>query len=142
MTARTTVVAVAAAAALFVAAARPVSAHHSFSAEFDSNKCGEFTGTLVSVDWQNPHAYFFIERKTASGATEKLTFQTSSLANMIRGGTPRGYFMQNMGKTVVARGCASYAGTDNRFAASWIRLPDGPIHRVGQDVEGTFGSNN
>jgi hypothetical protein len=124
------------------AGAARASAHHSFAAEFDENKCAEHTGTLTGVDWQNPHAYFFIETKNASGVATKLTFQTSSLANMIRGGTPRGYFVENMGKTVIVRGCASSNGTDNRFAASWIRLPNEPLHRVGQDIEGIFGSNN
>jgi hypothetical protein len=124
------------------AGAGRASAHHSFSVEFDEKNCGEFTGTLLGVEWQNPHASFFIDSKNAKGEPAKLTFQTSSLANMIRGGTPRGYFIQNMGKTVIVRGCASLNGTDNRYAASWVRVPNEPIHRVGQDVEGIFGSNN
>jgi len=120
----------------------PALAHHSFGAEFDDKTCGEFTGTLLAVDWQNPHAYFFIDSTNHKGVPGKLTFQTSSLANMIRGGTPRGYFVQNMGKMVTVRGCASLNGTDNRYAAAWIRVEDGPLHRVGQDVEKIFGSNN
>lgn len=52
------------AACLFGAA--PASAHHSFVAEFDASNCGEFTGTLTDVDWENPRAYFFIERKDAN----------------------------------------------------------------------------
>ncbi|MBI3047558.1 MAG: hypothetical protein HYY76_04540 [Acidobacteria bacterium] len=125
-----------------LAASGPAAAHHSFASEFDEKNCGEFTGTLAGVDWQNPHAYFFIDSKNAKGEPAKLTFQTSSLANMIRGGTPRAYFMTNMGKAVTVRGCASLNGTDHRYAASWIRVEDGPLHRVGQDVEKIFGSNN
>jgi hypothetical protein len=123
------------------AAARPA-AHHSFSAEFDEKNCAELTGTLVGVDWQNPHPYFFVEGKNLKGQAAKLTFQTSSIANMTRGGTPRAYFMENMNKTVTVRACASLNGTDNRFAASWVRVGDGPLHRTGQDVERIFGSNN
>lgn len=129
-------------AALAFAAARPASAHHSFAAEFDDKKCSEITGTLTGVDWQNPHPYFFVESKNAGGAPAKLTFQTSSIANMTRGGTPRAYFIENMGKTVIVRACASLNGTDGRYAASWVRLPNEPLHRTGQDVEHIFGSNN
>ena len=125
------------------AAPRPASARHSFSAEFDENKCSELTGKLVGVDWQNPHPYFFVEGKNVKGETAKMTFQTSSIANMTRGGTPRAYFMENMGKTVIIRACASINGTDNRFAASWVKLPEETVpHRTGQDVERIFGSNN
>jgi hypothetical protein len=70
-------------------AAVPTAAHHSFSAEFDENNCGEYSGTLTSVDWQNPHAYFFIEAKNDGGGVDTLTFLTSSLANMRRGGGRR-----------------------------------------------------
>jgi hypothetical protein len=117
-------------------------AHHSFSAEFDEKNCAELTGTLVGVDWQNPHPYFFVEGKNLKGQVAKMTFQTSSIANMTRGGTPRAFFMENMQKAVTVRACASINGTDNRFAASWIRIGDGPLHRTGQDVERIFGSNN
>jgi hypothetical protein len=122
--------------------ARP-SAHHSFSAEFDEKNCAEVTGKLVGVDWQNPHPYFFVEGKNLKGQIAKMTFQTSSIANMTRGGTPRAFFMDNMNKDVTVRACASINGTDNRFAASWVRIgSDGPLHRTGQDVERIFGSNN
>jgi hypothetical protein len=130
------------AGAIAYAAPRPAFAHHSFSAEFDAKKCAEYTGTLVDVDWQNPHPYFFIEGKNQRGQVAKLTFQTSSIANMTRGGTPRAYFMKNMGKTVTVRACESLNGTDNRFAASWVRVGSEEIHRTGQDVEGIFGTNN
>lgn len=122
-------------------AERP-SAHHSFSAEFDEKNCAELSGTLVGVDWQNPHPYFFVEGKNNKGQAAKMTFQTSSIANMTRGGTPRAFFIENMGKAVTVRACASINGTDNRFAASWLKVGDGPLHRTGQDVERIFGSNN
>ena len=51
------------AACLFAAAA--ASAHHWFAAEFDGSNGGEFTGTLRGVDWENPPACFFIEKKDA-----------------------------------------------------------------------------
>lgn len=127
-------------ASLACAATRPVSAHHSFPAEFDATKCSDTIGTLTKVDWQNPHAYFFVEVKDANGQVREVAFQLSSIANLTRGGSPRKMFIDNFGQTVMARGCAAKNGNKNRFAASYIKLPNGEIHRVGQDVEGVFGT--
>jgi hypothetical protein len=117
-----------------------VFAHHSFPAEFDANKCADVTGTLTKVDWQNPHAYFFVNVKNASGEMEEATFQISSLSNLRRGGTSLQTFTDNIGKTLFVRGCASKNGTKNRYAASYMKLPNGEVHRLGQDVEGIFGT--
>src|SRR5260370_40951314 len=42
-------------------AAMPASAHHAFAAEFDKDKCADFSGTLTNIDWENPHAYFTMD---------------------------------------------------------------------------------
>jgi len=47
--------------------------------------------------------------------------------------------MKSVGKTVTVRGCPSKNGEPNRYAAPWIKLADGVVQRVGQDVEGNFG---
>jgi hypothetical protein len=38
-------------------AVAPAFAHHSVSAEFDTSKPIEFTGTVKKVEWTNPHIY-------------------------------------------------------------------------------------
>ena len=123
-----------------LAAAVPASAHHAFAVEFDAKNCSDVTGVLTKVNYENPHAYIFLDTKTESGETVESTFQLSSTSNLRRGGATPAVLNSNVGKEVVVRGCASRNGTDHRYAASFIKLADGTIQRLGQDVEGVFGT--
>ena len=120
--------------------ATPAVAHHSFAAEFDAQKCSDITGVLTKVAYENPHSYVWVDVKNAAGKVESSTFQLSSPSNLKRGGATYGVLNGNIGKEVLVRGCASRNGEANRYAASFIKLGDGTIQRVGQDVEGIFGT--
>jgi hypothetical protein len=52
---------------LLLLATSPVSAHHSFSAEFDAKQQVTLTGTVTKVEWMNPHTYFYVDVKEAEG---------------------------------------------------------------------------
>src|SRR5579863_1058982 len=121
-----------------LAAAVPVSSHHSFAAEFDANKCMDLTGTFTSFEWQNPHGYFHLDVKDPTGNVNTWTFETVSLSTLKRSGTQRKDFEDNVGKTVTVRACLAKNGVKNRAAAETIKLSDGQVHRIGQDVEGKF----
>jgi hypothetical protein len=56
-----------AAAAAAVLLAVTASAHHSISAEFDQNRPVTFTGTVVKIEWTNPHIYTHVAVKEPDG---------------------------------------------------------------------------
>src|SRR5262245_2208553 len=110
----------------------PISAHHSFAAEFDSTKCREFTGTLTKLDWQSPHPYFFLDVKNASGKVENWSFQTYAPITLRRNGTDRQLFVDNIGKEVWVRGCVAKNGKEHYAAAGTMKFSDGVLRQVGQ----------
>lgn len=121
-------------AAVMTALAPFVSAHghHSFAAEFDGNNCRDFTGVLTSLDWQNPHAYFYLDVKDESGASQSWSFQTYALITLKRAGTDRQVFVDNIGKEVWVRGCLAKNGREHYAAAGTMRFSDGELRQVGQ----------
>ena len=111
---------------LFVLAinALPLLAHHGFQAEYDGSKVLYITGTLTKFEWENPHAYFWIDAKDTSGKVTTWVFEGASPIAVKRTGTVRGDFTANVGKTVTVRGVPGRDGT-MKGAAETIKLSDG-----------------
>ena len=42
-------------------------AHHSFAAEYDTDKPVQITGTVTKVEWTNPHVHFYVGVKNNQG---------------------------------------------------------------------------
>jgi hypothetical protein len=124
-------VAAAIAAALHASPVHPA-AHHSFAAEFDGTKCQDYTGVLTKLDWQSPHAYFYLDIKDDKGKVENWSFQTYALITLRRNGTDRQLFMENMGKEIWVRGCPAKNGKERYAAAGLLKFPDGVLRQVGQ----------
>jgi hypothetical protein len=75
-----------AAALSLCVAASPVSAHHSFGL-FDMSKTAEIEGTVVKLEWSNPHCWLFIESGPSSDAAAvNYGFEMTSVGEMIRRG--------------------------------------------------------
>ncbi|HEY5568914.1 MAG TPA: DUF6152 family protein [Gammaproteobacteria bacterium] len=48
-----------------LAAVLPVSAHHSFPAQYDASKPVMLTGKVTKVEWTNPHIFIYIDVEDA-----------------------------------------------------------------------------
>ncbi|MEQ1946384.1 MAG: DUF6152 family protein [Bryobacteraceae bacterium] len=75
--------------ALGLSIAAPVSAHHSFAAEYDSKKPVTLSGTVTKMEWTNPHARFYVDVKDANGAVTNWELELGSPNGLMRLGWTR-----------------------------------------------------
>src|SRR5688500_16599103 len=86
---------VAGAALLVTAAAVPTVAHHSFAAEFDAKRPVKMKGTVVKMEWINPHSWVHIDVKKDDGKVERW---------MIEGGAPNALLRRGWNKKSLPEG--------------------------------------
>jgi hypothetical protein len=67
----------------------PSIAHHSFYAEFDADKPIKVTGAVTKLEWENPHAWFYVDVRDESGKTTNWGFELGSPNLLIRAGWAR-----------------------------------------------------
>jgi hypothetical protein len=70
-------------------AATPTLAHHAFSAVFDADKPVKMAGVVTKVEWQNPHAWFYIDVKDDTGKVTNWGMEMGSPNGLIRAGWTR-----------------------------------------------------
>ena len=90
-------------------AAASVSAHHSFTAEYDQSKPVTLRGTLTRVELTNPHGWIHIDVKDKSAKVVAWAIETGPTNAMIRAGIRRTDFV--VGSEIVVEGFLAKNGT-------------------------------
>jgi hypothetical protein len=105
-----------AAAGLITTTAR-VSAHHAFAAEFDATKPFKLRGTVVKMEWINPHTWIHLDVKTPNGKVERW---------MIEGGPPNALYRRGFTQKSLPNG--------SEILVEGFRAKDGSLKGNGRDL--------
>jgi Family of unknown function (DUF6152) len=82
----------------------PALAHHSFDAEYDANKVTTISGFVTKVDWQNPHAFVYVDVADQGGAVKSYRVEMGPPYALVRGGWKKDTV--KVGDKVTVEGCA------------------------------------
>jgi hypothetical protein len=98
-------------------------AHHSFSAEFDVAKPLELTGTVIEIEWTNPHAWVHLDVKDDTGGSQRWAVEMLGVNSLVRTGmNPRSV---KAGDALTVTGFGARNGTNTANASSVTRTATG-----------------
>ena len=109
-------------------AAVSVSAHHSFAAEYDADTPVTLSGTVVKIDWANPHIHFYLDVKGDSGTVTHWKLEGYPPNMLVRQGWARDTL--KVGDTITVSGWRARIDP-NLGAAREVTFADGRKLAVG-----------
>ena len=109
-------------AAVGFAAAMPAFGHHSEAAEFDQSNPVKLTGTIVKVEWLNPHVWFYVDVKDEKGNVTTWGFSAAPPGALMRRGITKDALV--IGAVVNVEGSRARDGSNNASGRS-VTFADG-----------------
>jgi hypothetical protein len=108
-------------AAMVASLAPALVAHHSVTAEFDTNNKVTFTGTVKKVDWGNPHIYVHVEVKEEGKPI---------LVYKVEGGAPNAMYRQGIRPETLSVGTVLTCTNCSRSKAATSMNVNGRLTRA------------
>jgi Family of unknown function (DUF6152) len=115
-----------------LAVTAPLSAHHSFAAEFDQKKVVMLNGTVTVMEWVNPHAMIHLAVKNEDGTVTEWMIEGNTPNSLLRAGLTRKSL--EPGTRIAVRGYKARSG-DNIASGSAIMFKDGKKLSLGSAAD-------
>ena len=107
---------------VLTAVTAPVLGHHSETAEFNPDTPVTVTGTIVRVEWLNPHVWFYVDVKDEKGNVTTWGFSGAPPGNLMRRGITKDVL--KIGAVVNVTGARARDGSNNASGRS-VTFEDG-----------------
>jgi hypothetical protein len=112
----------------------PAWAHHSFSASYDTTQSITVHGVITQVLLRNPHSWFRLNVKDASGKVEEWSFEAGTPSGMIRNGYRQDIIKP--GAEVTIKGYRARDASQPRGMLRELTTADGKVYGMFGPQEG------